>query len=229
MSAKKNKPARRSSNKLSTSTAKPTKDAKDANDVLVARGPKELRAGIAAAKKPEPFKEPEPMGTAKDKAKNKARVKAPQAAAGAAAESQTIPHPHGGGSFLADDQGVWFDPPDTAKNAARIWLSSPIRLLAATRDDGGKEWGRLLEVVDSDGVVHRWSMPAELLAADGSDLRRELLRLGASIATLPKARALLTTYLTEVVPTDRARCVCRTGWHGEFYVLPNAVIGEVAR
>src|SRR6478672_1184645 len=62
-------------------------------------------------------------------------------------------------------------------------LSSPIRVLALTRDGDNRNWGRLLEVRDADGRLHRWPMPAALLASvRGDDYRQSLLSLGAQLS-----------------------------------------------
>ncbi|MEO7128148.1 MAG: DUF927 domain-containing protein, partial [Rhodoferax sp.] len=68
---------------------------------------------------------------------------------------------------------------------ARLYTSSPRH--------GTKrvEWGRLLEWQDDDNVMHRWAMPLELLESDGSDVRRELARLGLQISPNQAARGLL--------------------------------------
>lgn len=144
------------------------------------------------------------------------------------ADGQTYPHPRTGGRFRVDDSGTWYDPPDNSE-APPTWLASQIRLLAASRDDHGAEWGTVVDVVDADGVTHTWAMPRELLADGGAGVWRELYRLGASVAMSPKARGLLTSFLSEVTPTARARCVSRTGWHEvagtHVYVRTDGVIG----
>jgi phage/plasmid primase-like uncharacterized protein len=136
---------------------------------------------------------------------------------------------YGGGRFRTDDDGVWFDPP--AKDDADTpdpprWLCSRLDVRAITRDKRGEDWGRLLVWRDADGQSHTWPMPAELLAGDGADVRRELLRRGVQIGPTQAARNLLTAYLTVSRPEARARCVDRVGWYGGVYVLPDTVIGE---
>lgn len=75
-------------------------------------------------------------------------------------------------------------------------------------------------------VRHQWAMPLELLEGDGTDVRRELARLGLHIATSRAARDLLAAYI-KVWPVDqRARCVERLGWHGPVYTMPSETIGE---
>jgi uncharacterized protein (DUF927 family) len=69
-------------------------------------------------------------------------------------------------------------------------------------------------------------MPLELLEGDGTDVRRELARLGLHIATGRSARDLLAAYI-KVWPVDqRARCVERLGWYGAVYTMPSETIGE---
>ncbi len=145
-------------------------------------------------------------------------------ASACAADGQTHPHPRTGGRFRVDGSGTWYDPPDGSA-VPPTWLASQIRLLAASRDNLGSEWGTLIEVLNADGGAHAWAMPRELLADGGAGVWRELYRFGASIATSPKARALLTAYLSEVTPTERARCVSCTGWctvgDSNIYVRPD--------
>ena len=69
-------------------------------------------------------------------------------------------------------------------------------------------------------------MPLELLEGDGSEVRRELARLGLHISPNQSARGLLAAYI-KVWPVEaRARCVDRLGWHGNTFVTPSGSIGE---
>jgi putative DNA primase/helicase len=110
------------------------------------------------------------------------------------------------------------------------WICSPLRVVAATRDPDGEEWGRLLEITDLDGTVKTWPMPMSLLAGDGAQLREKLLGLGLMIASGATARAALTEYITSAVPYDRLRTVARIGWHAigdrATFVLPDAAFGN---
>jgi putative DNA primase/helicase len=105
------------------------------------------------------------------------------------------------------------------------WTCSRLEPLALTRDGGSLNWGRLLEIVDRDGVPHVWPMPMEMLAGDGIDLRRELLRLGLDIAPGTAARNALLAYITSWRPAREVRCVDRVGWHGDAFVLPARTYG----
>ncbi|MGR4869696.1 DUF927 domain-containing protein [Variovorax sp. LARHSF232] len=107
------------------------------------------------------------------------------------------------------------------------WVCSPLRVEAVTTDAHGSNFGRLLRFRTTLGEWRTWAMPMELLRADGSDLRGELLAMGVEID--PGAHRLLAQYLQDGAPQKRIRCVLQTGWASEkVFVLPNAVIGPAA-
>ena len=96
-----------------------------------------------------------------------------------------------------------------------VWLCSPLRVTALPRGRDGTGWGRLVEVTDADGLVHRWAVPAELFAGDGRELRAELLRLGLNMASGAKARHGLHDLLMQWRPKARAITADRLGWTDE--------------
>jgi uncharacterized protein (DUF927 family) len=107
------------------------------------------------------------------------------------------------------------------------FVCSPLEVVAATRDDGNVEWGRLLVVKDPDDTVHRWAMPMHMLAGEGTPYREELLRLGLRIASGGQARRDLHDFITRAHPAQRARSVLRTGWHaGRYVTADGGVIGD---
>lgn len=106
------------------------------------------------------------------------------------------------------------------------WVCSRLEITAFTRDAKNESWGRLLEFDDLDGTHHAWAMPMELLKGDGAEYRGALLSMGLQIAGTNKARSLLTQYIQTAQVEQRARCVDRTGWHGNVFVLPERTIGE---
>jgi putative DNA primase/helicase len=112
------------------------------------------------------------------------------------------------------------------------WVCSALRVLAQTRDPGGEEWGKLLEIRDQDGKVKQWAMPNALLASDGAALREKLLGLGLMIAPGSFARAALAEYLADAAPENRVRTVARIGWHEignrTIFAMPDAVFGNAA-
>ncbi len=97
-------------------------------------------------------------------------------------------------------------------------------MIAETRDDGGENWGRLVEVEDRDHQRKTWALPMEMLAGSGEEYRRRLLSLGLIMAPGTFARNSLHEYLSTARPKAKARCVGRIGWHGRAYVLPDGMI-----
>lgn len=106
------------------------------------------------------------------------------------------------------------------------WVCSKLEVTAFTRDAKNESWGRLLEFDDMDGTHHAWAMPMEMLKGDGTEYRGALLSMGLQIAGTNKGRNLLTQYIQTSDVEQRARCVDRTGWHGNVFVMPDRTIGE---
>lgn len=106
------------------------------------------------------------------------------------------------------------------------WICSPLRIDAVSRDAANGEWGRLLVFPDRDGLVHRWAMPMSLLARGGDELRERLLEQGLELTSDPLQRRRLADYISEAAPAQAARCVSRTGWHGDAFVLPSETFGD---
>ncbi len=134
---------------------------------------------------------------------------------------------YAGGRFRLTDERLTFIGID--KDGTPLpprWISSPLYVVAKTRDAYSGEWGRLLEWKDDDGITHQWAMPLSLLQGDSSDVRRELARLGLSISPNRTARDLLTSYL-QVFPVEaRARCVDKLGWYEDVFVTAGLCIGQ---
>lgn len=104
-------------------------------------------------------------------------------------------------------------------------ICGKLQILAKTRDTHGEDWGRLLEWVDDDGNSHRAAMPMTALGGDGSECRDRLLHGGLYISPSPKARSLLSTYISTYPVEARTTCVDRIGWHGAAFVLPTRAMG----
>jgi len=114
--------------------------------------------------------------------------------------------------------------PDTI---AKLWICSPIYVLAVTSDQQENNFGRLLRFRNTHETWREWAMPMELLAGSGDMLRAQLLSMGVEIN--PKTKNDLALYLQSQHPQRRAYCAIRVGWHNESFVLPNGVIGSDAK
>ena len=134
---------------------------------------------------------------------------------------------YSGGYFEVSSDGVFhIGRNQEGEKLPPIWVCSPLRVIAKTRDSINGEWGRLLVWHDDDQIIHRWAMPLDLLQGDGLDIRKELSRLGLTIAPVKKARELLSSYLQICNVEARARCVSRLGWYGGIYVTASESIGQ---
>ncbi|HEY2810075.1 MAG TPA: DUF927 domain-containing protein [Rhabdochlamydiaceae bacterium] len=130
--------------------------------------------------------------------------------------------------FEINEEGVWFliSKQDSVQ---KIFVCSPLFVLAYARNDRHENYSKLLEFLDPDSKVHEWLMPQELLAGDGSEVRKTLLSMGLKIGEDKRAKEFLTRYLLSCDPIDRVKTIDRTGWHGQFYVLPDGFIGKQAK
>lgn len=136
------------------------------------------------------------------------------------------PFKWGDGSFHLLNDGLYYLEQDSKGNEYKRYISSPIRVIAQTRDATNNAWGRLLEWHDADGIKHIQALSMELFQSDGVELRKALAYQGVVIAPDSKARNLLQSYLMSYPNDHRALCVDRVGWHDDVFVLPNCQVGK---
>ena len=132
------------------------------------------------------------------------------------------------GQFVSDSSGLWRTTKDplTGVETDPTWICSAIEVAAHTRDEFGEAWGRLLEVRDLEGCIHRWSMPMRMLAGDGREYLSVLLDMGLLISSAKSSKSLLTTFIQTAPTVTYARSVDRVGWYGSAFILPDEVIGS---
>lgn len=135
------------------------------------------------------------------------------------------PFKYGDGVFHLLKDGLYYIE-QTKEDEYKRYISSPIQVLAQTRDTTNNAWGRLLEWYDADGVKHTQALSMELFQSDGVELRKALAYQGVIIAPDGRARNLLQSYLMSYPTHARALCVDRVGWHDNVFVLPNEQIGQ---
>lgn len=138
------------------------------------------------------------------------------------------PMAYGGndGRFEILPNGIFYIAKDQHNNERSHFISSPILVIAKTRDSTGNAWGRLLQWHDDERRLHQWAMPMNLLKGDGSDIRGELFDQGVMISPEKKSRDLLSVYLGSYPIDTFALCVDRLGWHGLRYVMPQQTYGQ---
>jgi len=136
------------------------------------------------------------------------------------------PFKWGDGRFHLLDSGLYFLETNNKGDDYKRYISSPIKVVALTRDNSSTSWGRLLEWYDPDGIKHLQAVSMEFFQSDGVELRKALSYQGMTIAPDAKARSLLQSYLMSYPVEQRALCVDRVGWHDEVYVLPHCEVGQ---
>ena len=87
--------------------------------------------------------------------------------------------------------------------------------------NGADIWRSTTATAGSTTSPCRWPM----MAGDGAEYRRELLRHGFILAPGKTAREQLEIYLAMWRPKRRVRCVGKVGWHGPRFVLPDRTFG----
>ena len=125
--------------------------------------------------------------------------------------------------FTCDDSGLFVNEYNReSKSVVQIQIGARLDIVAVTRDEGGRSWGRLLRWRDRDGRPRTWAMPERLLAGHDSNLwLGELIDNGWRYIHGRKNFDYLRNYLTASHPDRRALCVANTGWHGRAFVLPD--------
>lgn len=103
------------------------------------------------------------------------------------------------------------------------FLSSPFKVVAATRDLDGRNWGRLVEISTPVGGVQKFIIPMAELAAGGTALAEVLLGLGVRVNPNNAAKDRLALWIQLQSP-ESIFVTSRIGWHGKSFVLPEQTI-----
>lgn len=131
------------------------------------------------------------------------------------------------GLFHITENGLYFVDEDSKGNAHKRFISSPVLVIAKTRDETSNNWGVFLKWKDDNQIEHKQALSMELFQSDGLDIRKILSNQGVMIAPDPRARNLFQCYLMSYQTGKYALCVDRVGWHGDVFVLPHVQIGQI--
>jgi len=128
--------------------------------------------------------------------------------------------------FTVNDRGVFFKAYDADDEAKPIKICSRLDIVALTRDKSGSNWGTLVRFTDPDNVTKEWNLPSELLAAEGgSEVLKQLYKLGLKAEAGQQPRRRLIQYLQTAKTSFRYTLVNKLGWHGKAYLLPRKTFG----
>lgn len=128
------------------------------------------------------------------------------------------------GFFFYQNKVFYRNP--NSENEDAIEVCSQLEVIGLSRDKDQQNWSRVLEFKDLDNQIHRWSMPMEMLSADGRELRVELLNQGVTIGSNQKSKNLLKTLIQDSNVSRRFVNVSQVGWHDGVYVLPDRMFGK---
>ena len=135
--------------------------------------------------------------------------------------------------FQLRDDGVWkledgTDPNDPKKQI-RVWnpVCAWLRVVAHSRHEHNKSWGKVLRWRDRDGQQHTYVASEGMLIAPGNAIAQILAAGGLRIRE--KRWGDVEAYIRAVEIMARMRSVPRTGWHtaksGRVFITPDRVIG----
>ncbi len=143
------------------------------------------------------------------------------------ARKQNIECPMPDGFFIIPDgkrAGLYKMDVKPDGDMAETRIGPPLHVKGMTRDSDGNEWGLMLEWTDPDGKKHLWAMPIDLLFRQNSEWF-SVLASGGWLGN-PLTKKKLVEFFSSVRPIKRIRCVSRTGWDADAYVLPDTVYGH---
>jgi putative DNA primase/helicase len=114
-----------------------------------------------------------------------------------------------------------------AKSQTMGWerLSSPIEVVAKTRDIAGANCGRLLRWKDDEGNAHECVVSAAELVSEPARVCARLVHEGLPyVSNRGRHKILLCRYLLQAAANRLLLLAKRTGWQGPTYVLSNGAI-----
>jgi uncharacterized protein (DUF927 family) len=122
--------------------------------------------------------------------------------------------------YVESDDGIYSINPETGNTT---FLSSPIKVVARTREQDGGNWGRMVEICNPDGRVDHVVIPMAELANGGTALAEVLLSLGVRVNPNNAAKDKLALFIQFKSP-ETIFVTSRVGWHGTSFVLPETTI-----
>jgi len=122
--------------------------------------------------------------------------------------------------YQVSEDGIYSISP---KDGTATFLASTFKVLAATRELDGRNWGRLLEICTPAGGVRKFIIPMFELAAGGTALAEVLLGLGVRVNPNNAAKDRLALWIQLQAP-ESIFVTSRVGWHSKSFVLPEQTI-----
>ena len=112
------------------------------------------------------------------------------------------------------------------KQKRHIKISSPLNVLALTRELEEENVGRLVEFKDRQGKIKQVKIFDSWLSKDGSKIHDILYKHGLDIGTDGRTKRKLNEYLNLVNPEKTITYTMRSGWHGRSFLTASTVYGK---
>jgi putative DNA primase/helicase len=123
--------------------------------------------------------------------------------------------------YVDDETGLW-----CSSGENEILVCPPIYVSGRASDSKGNQNCLVLEFRTNRNKTRKWLMPCSMLAGDGAAYRSELLNMGFNAPIDFKKRLYLTQYLQSRKPDRFITHVPKTGWYGDYFVLPEETLGR---
>lgn len=131
--------------------------------------------------------------------------------------------------YRMDGDGLWYDAPgQNGGKPVPTWISSPFEIVGEARDPDGGGWSVVLRFRDRDGREKMVPVSRGRLASGGAEVRAELADAGLIVSPARGKADKFVIALAQVGSDRRQTLVSATGWCGDRFVLPDAVIGPAA-
>lgn len=112
------------------------------------------------------------------------------------------------------------------KRKSYFKISSPLKVIALTREIEEENVGRLVEFKDRHGKTKQVKIFDSWLSKDGSKIHDVLYKHGLDIGTDGRTKRKLNEFLNLANPEKSISYTMKSGWHGRSFLTANRVIGK---
>jgi len=114
--------------------------------------------------------------------------------------------------FFLREEGVYQMRPSDCEGEIPVRLCSPVTVIGLCSRSGGSCWGRVVDIQDPDGNMHRLIIDEKEFSGGPARLLRPLLDKGLEVEPIEKAAQSIATLLQSWRPSARFTRVDQLGW-----------------
>ncbi len=126
-------------------------------------------------------------------------------------------------NYVLKEDGIYYS---TEKNLVKI--CSPIKVIAQSCDIDGNNWGRVIEIQDTNKKWHKTEISIENLIANERNTLAVFAYYGARVVAGKGVKEKLINYIQDSSPTKKIIISKKTGWiqNSNTFLTQNRVIGQ---